>query len=268
MQVATGANMLNFGYWEGNIVSPVEAQSNLCTFVGRFADLDSSRTVIDVGSGFGEPALQWIREYRLRNIICVNINYQQLVNGLKISSIKTDEERVLNNGDSISDITCVNSTSLSLPLASGTVDRIIALESAQHFKPLDRFIEESYRILQPKGLLVIAIPVTVPFHNVLIKLFKLGILNMTWTSEHYELEYVKSAIRRHKFKIMNVTTIGTKVYEPLALYYIQHRKELREKIMTHYPSYIEKILSISLAKMMDVSKKGLIDYLILKAQKI
>jgi len=67
---------------------------------------------------------------------------------------------------------------------------------------------------------------------------------------------------------MDISTIGSQVYEPLALYYIQNRKELRRKIMTLYPSYIEKILCKSLVKMMTVSKKGLIEYIVLKAQKI
>jgi len=39
------------------------------------------------------------------------------------------------------------------------MDRIIALESAQHFKPLLQFIQESRRILEHDGLLVIALPV-------------------------------------------------------------------------------------------------------------
>jgi ubiquinone/menaquinone biosynthesis C-methylase UbiE len=193
---------------------------------------------------------------------------QQLLNGFKIALSKIENAQVFNVHRLRTHITYINSTSLSLPFATGTVDRIIALESAQHFKPFDKFIAESYRILQAKGLLVIAMPVTVSLDNFLKKLFKLGILNLTWSSEHYALEYVKSAIRRCRFKIMNVTMIGTQVYEPLAVYYTQNRKELRQKITTHYPSYIEKILCKSLVKMMTVSKKGLIEYIVLKAQKL
>jgi cyclopropane fatty-acyl-phospholipid synthase-like methyltransferase len=268
MQVATGASMLNFGYWQGDVNSPVKAQSNLCTLVGKFADLGSSRTLIDVGSGYGAPAIQWSEEYKLGNIVCVNINSQQLVNGFKIASRKIENAQVPHFRCLHTNITYINSTSLSLPFATGTVDRIVALESAQHFKPFDRFIAESYRILQAKGLLVIAMPVTVSLdNNVLKKLFNLGILNLTWSSEHYGLEYVKSVISRCQFKILNVTMIGTQVYEPLAVYYIQNRKELRQKITTYYPSYVEKILFKSLVKMMSVSKKGFIEYIVLKAQK-
>jgi cyclopropane fatty-acyl-phospholipid synthase-like methyltransferase len=268
MQAATGATMLNFGYWQGDVNSPVKAQSNLCTLVGNLADLRSSRTLIDVGSGYGAPALEWSREYRLRNIVCVNINSHQLANEFKLALNKIENAQAFHTRCLRAGITCINSTSLCLPFATGTVDRIIALESAQHFKPFDGFIAESYRILNPKGIMVLAMPVIVSLDNVLKKLFKLGILNLTWSSEHYGLEYVKSAIRKCRFKITNETMIGKQVYEPLALYYIQNRKDLRQKITAHYPSYIEKILCKSLVKMMTVSKKGLIDYIVLKAEKL
>lgn len=268
MQVATGASMLNFGYWHGDANNLVDAQTNLCTLVGKLADLGSSKILIDVGSGYGVPALQWSDEYKLGNILCVNINSQQLVNGFKIASGNIENARVSDARCLRTHITCINSSSLCLPFATGTVDRIIALESAQHFKPFDMFIAESYRILQPKGLLVIAMPVTVSLDNVLKKLFNLGILNLTWSSEHYGFEYVKSIVRRYGFEIMDVTMIGTQVFEPLGLYYTQNRKELRQKIMAHYPSYIEKILWKSVVKMVTVSKKGLIEYILLKAQKL
>jgi ubiquinone/menaquinone biosynthesis C-methylase UbiE len=267
MQLATDASMLNFGYWQGEVNSPVLAQSNLCTLVGTLADLGSSNTLIDVGSGYGAPALQWSKEFRLGKIICVNINSQQLANGSQIATSTIKNAKAFHIHFLRTNIDYLNSTSLNLPFATGTVDRIIALESAQHFKPFDRFIAEAYRVLQPKGLLVIAMPVTVSLDNVLKKLPKLGILNLTWSSEHYGFEYVKSTITKYRFKIMKISNIGTQVYQPLALYYLQNRKELRRKIITLYPSYIEKILFKSLVKMMSLSKKGLIEYIVLKAQK-
>lgn len=254
MQLATGGTMLNFGYWEGDVHSPVEAQSKLCSLVGNLADLSSSNTIIDVGSGYGAPALQWSEEFKPRNIICLNINSKQLVKGFKRRNQQTH-------------ISYINSTSLSLPFADRTVERIIALESAQHFKPFDRFIAESYRILQPNGLLIISMPVTVLLANAMKRHFKLGILNLTWSSERYESEYVKSTIEHHKFRILDVSMIGAQVYAPLALYYIQNRKSLREKIVTRYPPIIEKILYNSLVKMMNVSKEGLIEYIVIKARK-
>jgi cyclopropane fatty-acyl-phospholipid synthase-like methyltransferase len=267
MELATGTKMLNFGYWKGNIHNPAEAQSQLCTLVGRAAELDSSEIIVDIGSGYGAPANQWRNEFNPLQIVCVNINAGQLIAGFKNLYHKSENEAISSDIRNQEKINFINSTSLALPFAKGSVDRVISLESAQHFKPLDMFISESARILQSNGLFVMAMPVTIISRNLLKMLIKLGILNLTWSSEHYRLDYVKSLIARQRFKIIDLNTIGPQVYEPLAEYYFQNREVLRDKILTLYPSYIEKILSKSLLKMWNVSREGIVDYVIIKAQK-
>lgn len=245
MQLATGGNMLNFGFWDQNTKDPIEAQHKLCTVVGNLAELDSAKTVIDVGSGFSEPAIHWRSMYDSLHIICVNINFGQL----KTPSI--------NNS-----VSFVNSTSTTLPLANNCADRVIALESAQHFKPLTSFIKESRRVLNKDGILVMAIPVTT--EESLASFMKLGILSFTWSSEHYTLDNIKSEIRRGGFHISELQKIGKNVYEPLTDYYIQNRDVLRRKILKEYPSYLENILYKSILKMKDASQKGIIDYVLIK----
>lgn len=245
MQLATGGNMLNFGLWNQNTKDPIEAQRELCTVVGNLAELDSAKTLIDVGSGFSAPAMQWRSMYDPLCITCVNINFHQL---------KTP---TINNN-----VSFVNSTSTTLPLVNSCADRIIALESAQHFKPLTRFFRESKRVLNKDGILVMAIPVTTD--ESLTSFMKLGILSFTWSSEHYKLDNIKSEITRAGFEINQIQKIGKNVYEPLADYYIENRDVLRNKILKEYPSYLENILFKSLLKMKDASQKGIIDYALIK----
>ena len=57
---------------------------------------------------------------------------------------------------------------------NNSVDRVLALESAQHFKPLVDFILESKRVLIKSGLLVMAVPITVGDSS----LGKLGLLKI------------------------------------------------------------------------------------------
>jgi cyclopropane fatty-acyl-phospholipid synthase-like methyltransferase len=244
MQLATGGNMLNFGYWNGKATNPVAAQNDLCSLVGDMAELGSARRLIDIGSGLGAPAAQWGSAYSSLDISCVNINFHQLVACRQTSRVSQ-----------------LNATSTVLPFSDKSVDRIVALESAQHFRPLDKFIKESRRVLEPGGLLVVAIPVMTHSHP----FFGLGILSWTWSSEHYELEYVKSAIENNGFSIKEIRLIGHLVYEPLVEYYVLHRSALREKILKKYPSFLENILYRSLLKMKDVSTKGIIDYVVIKA---
>ncbi|HSD04513.1 MAG TPA: methyltransferase domain-containing protein [Nitrosopumilaceae archaeon] len=248
MQLATGGDMLNFGYWDETAKTPLEAQQKLCSMVGNLAELSSANTVADLGSGLSAPAVYWKAQYNLSHITCLNINFKQLKNSTKSLDSK---------------ISFVNATSTALPFASNSVDRVIALESAQHFKPLKRFIQESKRILKQDGLFVIAIPVSTNGTS-LLSLFKLGILSLTWSSEHYTLEEIRSTVLQGGFHIKEVQTIGNRVYEPLADYYINNREKLRAKILKEYPSYLENILFKSLLKMKEVSKNKTIDYALIK----
>ena len=252
MQLATGGSMLNFGYWNKNTKNPAEAQGELCSIVGNLAELDSAKTVIDVGSGFSAPAMHWKSMYDSSHITCVNINFNQLKNRIANTNSVSFQD----------DISFVNSTSTTLPLANNCADRVIALESAQHFKPLTDFIKESRRVLNKDGILVMAIPVTT--QESLTSFVKLGILSLTWSSEHYELDNVIATITKEGFQISDLQRIGKNVYEPLTDYYIQNRDVLRHKILKEYPSYLENILFKSLLKMKGASQKGIIDYALIK----
>ena len=294
-------NMLNFGYWTRTTTTPIEAQIKLCELVGIFADLKSTKKVIDIGSGFCAPTLLWNMQYNnndgnLLDIFCVDINLKQLHGALEnITSLpltritKSALTYEMVNADAAAGskqqtrarnavaISLVNATATILPIANNCVDRIIALESAQHFKPLSNFLSESKRVLKPGGLIVIALPVIgtklSSYHPSLLQFAKLGILYFTWASEHYSLEKIKSEITTEGFEIQNIQHIGHHVYEPCADHYIQNRNELIKRLRAKALSYarflliefVEKILYISAIKMKGLSQKEIIDYVLIKA---
>ena len=245
MRIATGGDMLNFGYWE-NVSSPIQAQANLCKTFGSFVKLEPNHKILDVGSGLASPALQWQNDYSPISITSVNINFNQLSESYKQNSLNF-----------------LNSTATTLPFESKSFDRVLALESAQHFNPLESFFSESFRILKKDGLLGLAIPVT----SDKTSMRKLGLLSMTWSSEHYTLEFVKSTLHENGFEILEMKKIGSNIYEPLTEYYSKNREEIKEKILKKYPSYVEKILFKSLIKMKELSEKKLIDYLLISCKK-
>ena len=253
MQLATGGDMLNFGYWHKEDISPVNAQIRLCNKIGELAELESANSLLDIGSGLSAPAIIWAKLYPDVNISCLNINYIQLQLAKKII-----EEKTLN-----SMINGINSTSTMLPFSTNSLERIIALESAQHFKPFNDFISESYRVLKKNGILTFAMPVIK--NNSSVK--KLGILALTWSSEHYKQDFVISKTTK-KFKIIKKIEVGHDVFEPLSNYYIKNRRRLRNNILTQYPSYVENLLFKSLLKMKKASHEKLIDYLLIKCVKV
>ena len=252
MQLATGGNMLNFGYWSKEETSPIDAQNRLCDKVGKIAELDSANSLLDVGSGLSSPAIMWAKFYPYIDILCVNINYTQLQLGKKIVNEKIPSSTIHE----------INSTSTVLPFLTNSMERVIALESAQHFKPFSNFISESYRVLKKDGILTFAIPVVKRNSNIR----NLGILALTWSSEHYEQDFVISKTTK-KFKVIEKIGIGSDVFEPLTNYYIKNRKRLKNKILTQYPPFVENLLFKSLLKMKKASQEKLIDYLLIKCIK-
>ena len=243
MQIATGGTMLNFGYWSNQHLNPISAQENLCHIFGNLSELSTAKNAIDVGSGLSAPSKLWRDSYPELKLYDVNINFKQLCFSKHQKNINF-----------------FNSTSTKLPFMDKSIDRVLALESAQHFKPLDDFIIESKRVLVKSGLLVMAVPITVGNAS----LGKLGLLKFTWSSEHYSLDYLKNLLTSNGFKIINETLIGSNVYDPLANYYVENRKTLRNNILKNYPGYMEKILYKSLLKMKKASEEKIIDYVLIK----
>ena len=243
MQLATGGSMLNFGYWSSKHVDPISAQDNLCDVFGNLSELSTAKNAIDVGSGLSAPSKLWRDSFPDLNLYDVNINFKQLCFSKHQKNIEF-----------------LNSTSTKLPFSDNSVDHVLALESAQHFKPLLDFIVESKRVLVKSGFLVIAIPITVSDSS----LGKLGLLKFTWSSEHYSLDYLKNLLTSNGFKIIDEMLIGSNVYDPLADYYVENRKTLSNIILEHYPGYMEKILYKSLLKMKKASQEKIIDYVLLK----
>jgi len=252
MQLATDGDMLNFGYWSKETTSPIDAQNRLCDEIGKIAELNSAKTLLDIGSGLSSPAIMWNILYPDIDISCLNINYNQLQLAQKTANEKTTNRTIHK----------INSTSTVLPFLTNSVERIIALESAQHFKPFNDFITESHRVLKKDGILTIAIPVIKNKSNIR----NLGILALTWSSEHYSEHFVINEITK-KFKLIKKIEIGSNVFEPLASYYFKNRKMLQNKILTHYTSFMENMLFKSLLKMKKASDEGVIDYLIIKCVK-
>ena len=251
MQLATGGNMLNFGYWQNN-VTPIQAQEKLCDLVGNLAELSSGDTLLDVGSGISAPAIYWESQFNPLEIYSININHNQIC----------DAKELIRQESSPSKITPIESSSIHIPFSNNCFDRVIALESAQHFKPFETFLSESKRVLKNDGIFSFAIPVTK--QNPTLK--NLGILSVTWSSEHYTEEFILEKTSE-QFEILDRSLIGSLVYDPLTDYYTKHRKQLKEKIMTQFPSYLEKILFKSLQKMKQASQQKTIDYLLVKCQK-
>ena len=244
MRLSAGGHSLNFGLWSKSCAEPLSAHENMARHFGAVAELGDVRIAVDVGCGRAGPARVWHDTYPETQVIGVDINRRNL------------EEAVF--------LPCaVNAVSTRLPLAGGSVDRVMALESAQHFWPLSGFTVEAVRVLRPGGILCMAIPVVGPRYRI----GRLGLLWLTWSSEHYAARAVRSSIVSAGLQVLHEEFVGDMVYRPLADYYLNNRDSISRRITSKYPRYVETLLHRSMQDMKRAAEKKVIEYMIVKCRK-
>jgi ubiquinone/menaquinone biosynthesis C-methylase UbiE len=262
IELANGGLTLNRGYWDIDTQNPLEAQHKLCKLIGKFADFDSAKTLLDTGSGFSYPASIWNKLYCFENLICIDINPNLLKAAIKGKQLYTEGRK--------NHISFVNGTSTQLPIASESISRIVALESIHHFRPLNAFISECRRVLEPDGNLVIATPVKFrkywAISGAINDFIKLGIVSLLMSSKNYGMEFLESMLKSNGFEIRekDIVLIGSHVYNQVTEYYLRNRELLRERFAKDYPSMLEYILCRSVLNTNDAYNRGLIDYALIR----
>ena len=140
--LAVAPGWLNLGLWEGP-GSEREAGQACGRLVRTLAAALPARGVIlDVGNGLGTQDLLIAGTSRPRRLVAVNITEWQLTAG-------RDQLRQAAAAPVAGD-------AARLPIAGQTVDGIISVEAAFHFRSRRAFFAECYRVLRPGGVLSIS----------------------------------------------------------------------------------------------------------------
>lgn len=248
MKLATGGDMLNFGYWNNGCKDPLQAQVQLCQLMVDAADIKSNQVVLDVGSGDNGPAMLWHDLMNPIEIVCVDIsrrNHCQL--------------------GSTSNLNLLEASAHSLPLKDNSVDRIVALECAQHFRPIRKFLTDAFRIIKKGGMLGLAVPGIKEDRLNWIDKRDLGLLNITWPSERHNLLALPTLLESIGFHGIEVQFIGKNVYVPLADYYSSHRDNIRTSVIPQYSPFVEHVIFKSILTMKKIAENDIIDYAIIRA---
>jgi len=140
--LALAPGWLNLGLWEGP-GSEDEAEDACRRLVTTLAlALPAGGIILDAGNGLGtqEPVIAEVASPR--RLVAVNITEWQLVAG---RSRLNEAAAAAVAGDAA-----------RLPIADETVDGVISVEAAFHFRSRKAFFEECYRVLRPGGVLSIS----------------------------------------------------------------------------------------------------------------
>jgi microcystin synthetase protein McyJ len=136
---------LNLGYWERARTYP-DACADMARKLAAAARLTKGDVVLDAGFGFGEQDLLWVREHDVGRIIGLNVTELHV-------RVAQERMRAHGVGERV-DLRLGSAT--EIPLEAGSVDKVVALESAFHFDTRERFFAEAHRVLRPGGRLATA----------------------------------------------------------------------------------------------------------------
>jgi SAM-dependent methyltransferase len=140
--LALAPGWLNLGLWEG-AGSEGEAEEACRRLVSALASaLPVGGVVVDVGNGLGTQDRLIAELIRPRQLVAVNITEWQLAAG-------RDRLREAAAAPVVGD-------AARLPIADQTVDGVISVEAAFHFRSRRAFFDECCRVLRPGGVLSIS----------------------------------------------------------------------------------------------------------------
>ncbi len=138
-------NGLHYGLWTDGTRNRYEAILNENRVLADLAGINEGDVVLDAGCGIGGSGV-WLAENRGASVIGLNIVPEQLKEGEKIVKKRGLVDKVKFRLGNYQD----------MPLPNESVDVVWSLESIEHASDIERFIQESHRVLKPRGRMVVA----------------------------------------------------------------------------------------------------------------
>jgi len=136
---------LNLGYWQ-DVDTIDEASEALALLVAKRGGMGPGDTVLDCGYGFGDQDILWARNMKPEKIIGLNITNSQVVQArLNVADGGLEKSIDLRAG-----------SATEMPIENESVDLVVSVESAFHYRTREDFFKEAFRVLRPGGRLVTA----------------------------------------------------------------------------------------------------------------
>ena len=136
---------LNLGYWR-DVETIDEASEALALLVAKRGGMGAGDVVLDCGYGFGDQDILWSRNMTPAKIIGLNITKFQVGRARKsVADAGLEQSIDLREG-----------SATEMPIENESVDLVVSLESAFHYRTREDFFREAYRVLRPGGRLVTA----------------------------------------------------------------------------------------------------------------
>ena len=136
---------LNLGYWR-DVDTIDEASEELALLVAKRGGMGPGDTVLDCGYGFGDQDILWARNMKPEKIIGLNITNSQVERArMNVADAGLEKFIDLREG-----------SATEMPIENESIDLVVSVESAFHYRTREDFFNEAFRVLRPGGRLVTA----------------------------------------------------------------------------------------------------------------
>jgi MPBQ/MSBQ methyltransferase len=133
------SNFYNLGYWDVDTRTPKEACENLMEQLLAFIP-DKKGTILDVACGKGATTKYLLRYYQPSQVMGIDIS-DELLKACKRKA---------------PDCTFTKMDAVHIGCKENSLDNVICVEAAHHFKTREKFLREVCRVLKRGGRLVLS----------------------------------------------------------------------------------------------------------------
>ncbi len=252
--LAPAPGWLNLGLWEGS-GSEEEAETACRRLVRTVAAaLPEASVILDIGNGLGTQDPVIAEVLRPRGLIAVNITEWQLSAGRD----RLREAAALG----------VVGDAARLPIADQSIDGVVSVEAAFHFRSRRTFFDECFRVLKPGGVLSISDITTerLPLGplELLAGITQLRAFGLRPTAA-MTADQIAEAARAAGFTAVDVTVCGDLVIAP-ALQLIGHRLRATPTASTA-PAGQRTAARLLLSQVELLWRRQIIQYILLRASR-
>ncbi len=201
---------IHHGYYEKGKRTHIQSVENMNNFVGQLLCLDSkekqTKKILDAGCGIGGTITYLAKKYPNVNFTGITI----IPEHVEIAKALAKEKQVDYNTNFL--LGDFNNTSFS----SNQFDAVFSIESISYAPLKDTIIQEMYRILKPRGLLVIVDGFR---NNVQLSRFFINIykwLCKSWGQPNFvPLEEFKDTLKKNGFQEIEIRDITKNIISTL-----------------------------------------------------
>ncbi len=202
---------LNLGYWRdaSNMDDASDALAMLVAEAGGMSDIDH---VLDCGFGFGDQNMLWARRVGPQRITGLNITQSQV-------EVARERVEAANLADRIDPR---HGSATDMPIDTESVDLVVSLESAFHYRTREDFFREAMRVLRPGGRLVTADILPMPLtgnrrnrRNQRIGWWVVASKFLIPDENVYDIDAYRHRLTRAGFAVDRLESIRDDVYAPL-----------------------------------------------------